>query len=262
MELVHDGVLDRPTLVRRCSHAVADLFQIRDRGYLREGYWADLVLVADQDHAVDADPILGRCGWTPFAGRHFRSRVLTTLVSGQIAWHDGRLNPACRGEALHSTAETHHARTLPRFLFEAAHTLQRDIGTEGSRRIHGHSYRATITLAGAPDPVTGMLIDIGHLDALLADTRDALDHRFLDEVPGLGPATLENLCSFPVGPARPQPAAASPGHGQSRPSGDACSFVGKATADASPHPYPDGLHRRGLLSMGAAALLTSAPAAG
>ncbi|WP_374502673.1 dihydroorotase [Zoogloea sp.] len=100
MELVHDGVLDRPTLVRRCSHAVADLFQIRDRGYLREGYWADLVLVADQDHAVDADPILGRCGWTPFAGRHFRSRVLTTLVSGQIAWQDGRLNPACRGEAL------------------------------------------------------------------------------------------------------------------------------------------------------------------
>ena len=100
MELVHDGVLDRPTLVWRCSHAVADLFQIRDRGYLREGYWADLVLVADQDHAVDADPILGRCGWTPFAGRHFRSRVLTTLVSGQIAWQDGQLNPACRGEAL------------------------------------------------------------------------------------------------------------------------------------------------------------------
>ncbi|WP_398308818.1 dihydroorotase [Zoogloea sp.] len=100
MELVHDGVLDRRTLVWRCSHAVADLFQIRDRGYLREGYWADLVLVADQDHAVDADPILGRCGWTPFAGRHFRSRVLTTVVSGQIAWQDGRLNPACRGEAL------------------------------------------------------------------------------------------------------------------------------------------------------------------
>lgn len=41
-----------------------------------------------------------------------------------------------------------------------------------------------------------MLIDIGHLDTLLADTRDALDHRFLDDVPGLGPATLENLCSF------------------------------------------------------------------
>lgn len=88
------------TVKSELTRSLADLFQIRDRGYLREGYWADLVLVADQDHAVDADPILGRCGWTPFAGRHFRSRVLTTLVSGQIAWHDGRLNPACRGEAL------------------------------------------------------------------------------------------------------------------------------------------------------------------
>jgi 6-pyruvoyltetrahydropterin/6-carboxytetrahydropterin synthase len=82
------------------------------------------------------------------------------------------------------------------FLFEAAHTLQRDVRAEGSRRIHGHSYRATVTLAGVPDPATGMLIDIGHLDSVLATARDALDHRFLDEVPDLGPATLENLCSF------------------------------------------------------------------
>ncbi|MBP7445982.1 MAG: 6-carboxytetrahydropterin synthase [Zoogloea sp.] len=114
------------------------------------------------------------------------------------------------------------------FLFEAAHTLQRDIGTEGSRRIHGHSYRATITLAGVPDPVTGMLIDIGHLDTLLADTRDALDHRFLDEVPGLGPATLENLCSFlwaRLAPSLPQLHRVTVSRDLS---GDACSFVGQA----------------------------------
>jgi dihydroorotase len=100
MELVHDQVLDLPTLVTRCSHAVADLFRIRERGYLREGYWADLALIADQPRTADADPILSRCGWTPFAGRSFRSRVRTTLVSGRIAWHNGALNPACRGEAL------------------------------------------------------------------------------------------------------------------------------------------------------------------
>ena len=114
------------------------------------------------------------------------------------------------------------------FLFEAAHTLQRDIGTEGSRRIHGHSYRATITLAGVPDPVTGMLIDIGHLDTLLADTRDVLDHRFLDEVLGLGPATLENLCSFlwaRLAPSLPQLHRVTVSRDLS---GDACSFVGKA----------------------------------
>jgi 6-pyruvoyltetrahydropterin/6-carboxytetrahydropterin synthase len=88
------------------------------------------------------------------------------------------------------------------FLFEAAHTLQRDIGTEGSRRIHGHSYRATITLAGVPDPVTGMLIDIGHLDTLLADTRDALDHRFLDEVPAWVPPP-SRTCAASCGPGSP-----------------------------------------------------------
>lgn len=59
-------------------------------------------LIADQPRAADADPVLSRCGcgWTPFAGRSFRSRVRTTLVSGRIAWHNGALNPACRGKAL------------------------------------------------------------------------------------------------------------------------------------------------------------------
>jgi 6-pyruvoyltetrahydropterin/6-carboxytetrahydropterin synthase len=111
------------------------------------------------------------------------------------------------------------------FLFEAAHTLQRDIHAEGSRRIHGHSYRATITLAGAPDPTTGMLIDIGRLDAVLVTARDALDHRFLDEVPDLGPATLENLCSFlwiRLVPALPMLCRVTVSRDLS---GDACSFT-------------------------------------
>lgn len=82
------------------------------------------------------------------------------------------------------------------FIFEAAHTLQRDIQAEGSRRIHGHSYRATATLAGQPDPVSGMLLDLGHFDQALGRIRERLDHHFLDEVPGLGPATLENLSHF------------------------------------------------------------------
>ena len=100
MELVHDRLLDLPTLVTRSSHAVADLFQIHERGYLREGYWADLALVADQPRAVDDDPILSRCNWTPFAGQRFRSRVRATVVSGQLAWHDGVLQPDCHGQAL------------------------------------------------------------------------------------------------------------------------------------------------------------------
>lgn len=100
MGLVHDGVIDLPTLVAKTSHRVADLFGIVERGYLREGYWADLTLIADRPFDAPDDPVLSRCGWSPFAGRHFRSRVATTIVSGQIAWHEGELRPNCRGEPL------------------------------------------------------------------------------------------------------------------------------------------------------------------
>ncbi|MBP5943852.1 MULTISPECIES: dihydroorotase [unclassified Pseudomonas] len=97
LELVADGVLSISTLVAKTSHRVADLFAIPDRGYLREGYWADLVLVERRTFEVSRQPILSQCGWTPFAGRSFRHRVSTTLVSGQIAWCDGRVNEGCRG---------------------------------------------------------------------------------------------------------------------------------------------------------------------
>ncbi|WP_426203446.1 dihydroorotase [Pseudomonas sp. TWP3-1] len=97
LELVADGVLPITTLVAKTSHRVADLFAIPDRGYLREGYWADLVLMQPQMLEVDRQPILSQCGWTPFAGRSFRHRVTTTLVSGQIAWDGNRVNDGCQG---------------------------------------------------------------------------------------------------------------------------------------------------------------------
>lgn len=83
-----------------------------------------------------------------------------------------------------------------RFFFEAAHTLNRNIETEGSLRIHGHTYEAEVTVAGQPDTVSGMLIDLGYLRSEIARVREMLDHRFLDEVQGLGSATIENLCAF------------------------------------------------------------------
>src|SRR5687767_6263570 len=82
------------------------------------------------------------------------------------------------------------------FRFDAAHTLEREIHAEGSRRIHGHSYRAEVTLRGRPDPVSGMLVDTGLLEIKLEEARQALDHRFLDELNELGPATMENLCAY------------------------------------------------------------------
>jgi len=100
LELVADGVLPITTLVAKTSHRVADLFAIPDRGYLREGYWADLVLVEPAALEVSRQPILSQCGWTPFADKTFRYRVNITLVSGQIAWREQRINEGCQGLAL------------------------------------------------------------------------------------------------------------------------------------------------------------------
>ncbi|HSW16227.1 MAG TPA: 6-carboxytetrahydropterin synthase [Ramlibacter sp.] len=83
-----------------------------------------------------------------------------------------------------------------RFFFDAAHTLKRDIEAAGSRRVHGHTYHGEVWLAGPRDPVTGMVIDLGVLRRRLDEIREQLDHHLLDDVPGLGAPTLENLCLF------------------------------------------------------------------
>ncbi|MDR6537390.1 6-carboxytetrahydropterin synthase [Variovorax soli] len=83
-----------------------------------------------------------------------------------------------------------------RFFFDAAHTLRREIEAEGSRRIHGHTYHAEVSVRGPLDAATGMVIDLGLLRERLQAVRAQLDHHLLDDVPGLGIPTLENLCLF------------------------------------------------------------------
>ena len=83
-----------------------------------------------------------------------------------------------------------------KFFFDAAHTLRREIETEGSLRIHGHTYYAEVTVSGQPETHNGMVVDLGLVRLQIDKVRPQLDHHLLDEVPGLGPATLENLCSF------------------------------------------------------------------
>lgn len=82
------------------------------------------------------------------------------------------------------------------FRFDAAHTLQRAVDAEPSRRIHGHSYRAEVVIRGRPDARTGMVMDLGFLERAMEEARDGLDHRFLDEINDLGPATMENLSAW------------------------------------------------------------------
>ena len=82
------------------------------------------------------------------------------------------------------------------FRFDAAHKLECEVNAAINRRIHGHSYRAEVTVRGAPDTKTGMVIDLGKFEQLLDGVRQALDHRMLNEIDGLGPPTMENLSAW------------------------------------------------------------------
>lgn len=88
-------------IVEKMCHAPAIAFRVKDRGFLDEGYWADLSIV-DLDHewTVQPDNILYHCGWSPLSGHTFRGKVLSTVVSGHLAWHEGRFFEEKMGERL------------------------------------------------------------------------------------------------------------------------------------------------------------------
>jgi dihydroorotase len=101
LELVHAGRFDIATAVRKTSHAVADLFGLRERGYIREGYFADLVLVdSDRPCQVRAEDLIYKCGWSPLEGYEFRSSIRATLVNGEVVWRDGSLSGVVAGQRL------------------------------------------------------------------------------------------------------------------------------------------------------------------
>ncbi|WP_242107255.1 dihydroorotase [Luteimonas aquatica] len=91
LELVHEGRLTTAQVVQKFAHAPAQLFDVKERGYLREGYFADLVLVDDTPFTVRRADVLSKCGWSPFEGTSFRSRVASTWVNGALAWDGARL---------------------------------------------------------------------------------------------------------------------------------------------------------------------------
>jgi 6-pyruvoyltetrahydropterin/6-carboxytetrahydropterin synthase len=82
------------------------------------------------------------------------------------------------------------------FRFEAAHALAGTTLGAASEEIHGHSFRAEISVRGTPDPKTGMVLDLGLLDRSVADVRKVLDHKLLNRIEALGQPTLENLSRF------------------------------------------------------------------
>ncbi len=101
LEMMHQGIFTLGEVVEKMCHAPARLFQVKDRGYVREGYHADLVLVdLDAPWTVSRRNLLYKCGWSPFEGQAFRSRVLRTWVNGQLAYADGKVDGNVRGMRL------------------------------------------------------------------------------------------------------------------------------------------------------------------
>ena len=93
MDFYHEGVLSLEMIVEKTSHNVAKRFQIKDRGYIREGYYADLtVLDLGKPYEVSKENILYKVGWSPFTGKTFNSSIFMTVVNGYIAFQDGKVN--------------------------------------------------------------------------------------------------------------------------------------------------------------------------
>ncbi|MCX8019838.1 MAG: dihydroorotase [Chitinophagaceae bacterium] len=95
------GRIRLETIAEKMSHAVAECFQIRERGYIREGYYADLVIVdLNRTTQVTSDTILYKCGWSPFEGFVFPAAVTHTFVSGHLVYDDGTWNESHTGKRI------------------------------------------------------------------------------------------------------------------------------------------------------------------
>jgi dihydroorotase len=101
LEFYHAGKMTLPRIVEKMCHAPAIAFRVRERGFLDEGCHADCVLVdLDARWTVTPDNILYQCGWSPLEGRSLRGKVLSTIVNGQLAWHEGKICATQMGERL------------------------------------------------------------------------------------------------------------------------------------------------------------------
>ena len=101
LEFYKDGKISLEKIAEKMSHAVADCFQISKRGYIREGYWADLVLVdLNEEVTVTKENVLYQCGWSPLEGTTLRSKVTHTIVSGHLAYENGAFDESKAGQRL------------------------------------------------------------------------------------------------------------------------------------------------------------------
>ncbi|MDR6563601.1 MULTISPECIES: dihydroorotase [unclassified Arcicella] len=101
LEFYKEGKISLEKIAEKMSHAVADCFQIAKRGYIREGYWADLVLVdLNESTTVTKENIYYQCGWSPLEGQTLHSKITHTIVSGHLAFQDGTFDESVTGKRM------------------------------------------------------------------------------------------------------------------------------------------------------------------
>jgi dihydroorotase len=101
LDLYHDGKISLEKIVEKTAHNTAICFQVEDRGYIREGYWADLVLVdLNKPYTVTKENILSKCGWSPFEGHTFKSSIVQTIVSGEVVFENSLIVEGSAGKRL------------------------------------------------------------------------------------------------------------------------------------------------------------------
>lgn len=101
LEHYHKGFFSLEQVVKKTAHAPAIVYKVKDRGFIREGYHADLVLVDLNDpHTVTDESCHYKCGWTPFAGVEFKSKIHTTIINGIVKFQGDKVVSDAKGQAL------------------------------------------------------------------------------------------------------------------------------------------------------------------
>ena len=101
LDFYHEGKISLERIVEKACHAPAECFKVEERGYIREGYFADLALIDLNKHwTVKPENILSKCRWSPFEGHTFRSSVEKVWVSGHLAYQEGKFDESIKGDRL------------------------------------------------------------------------------------------------------------------------------------------------------------------
>lgn len=101
METVYHGQISMEKVVEKMCHTPAEIFQVEKRGFIRKGYYADLVLLKEEEWTAKKENTLYKCGWTPFDGQKFQFKVNRTFVNGHLVYDQGKFDESKKGMRLH-----------------------------------------------------------------------------------------------------------------------------------------------------------------